>query len=210
MLAQATLLVHLKPNSSTNVMTNASEMVVGAVLQQHIAGEWQPIAYFSKKLKPAETRYSAFDRELLALYLAIKHFRHFLEGRPFQVLTDHKPLTYVVSSQPENHTPRPIRHLDYISRFTSDIQYIKGEDNTAADTLSRISTIAGSIPTKVDFEAMAKAQQNDSEIRQLQLSPLSSSLVCQSVPIPTSNATKSSGVPCRIVPQSFRRRVFDA
>ena len=91
MLAQATLLAHPKPEAPTNIMTDASDTAVGAVLQQHINGEWHPIAYFSKKLKPAESRYSAFDRELLAVYLAIKHFRHFLEARPFQVLTDHKP-----------------------------------------------------------------------------------------------------------------------
>ena len=74
MLAQATLLVHPKPEAPTNIVTDASDVAVGAVLQQLIDGEWCPIAYFLKKLKPAETRYSAFDRELLAVYLAIKHF----------------------------------------------------------------------------------------------------------------------------------------
>ena len=49
-------------------MTDASDTAVGAVLQQQINGEWKPIAFFSKRLKPAETRYSIFDRELLAIY----------------------------------------------------------------------------------------------------------------------------------------------
>ena len=62
-------------------MTDASDKAVGAVLQQYVDDAWHPIAYFSRKLKPAETRYSAFDKELLAIYLAIKHFRHFVEGR---------------------------------------------------------------------------------------------------------------------------------
>ena len=115
MLAQATLLTHPKPEAPTNIMTDASDTAVGTVLQQHINGEWHPIAYFSKKLKPAESRYSAFNRELLAVYLAIKHFRHFLEARPFQVLTDHKPLTYTLSSRPEKHSLRQVRHLDYVS-----------------------------------------------------------------------------------------------
>ena len=48
-------------------------------------------------MTPAETRYSTFDRELLAVYLSIKHFRYFLEGRLFHVLTDHKPLTYALN-----------------------------------------------------------------------------------------------------------------
>ena len=60
-----------------NIMTDASDTALGAVLQQHINSEWRPIAFFSKKLKPAKTRYSTFDRELLAMYLAIKHFQHF-------------------------------------------------------------------------------------------------------------------------------------
>ena len=92
-LATATLLVHPKPDALTNVMTNASNTAVGAVLQQFVDGLWQPISFFSKKLSPAETRYSTYDRELLAAYLALKHLRYFLEGRSFHVMTDHKPLT---------------------------------------------------------------------------------------------------------------------
>ncbi len=74
-------------------MTDASDITIGAVLQQFIDGHWHPIA---KHLKPAETRYSNFDRELLAVYLAVKHFRYFVEGRSFHVLTDHKPLVYAL------------------------------------------------------------------------------------------------------------------
>ena len=76
-LADATLLVHPKPNAPTCIMTNASDRAVGAVLQQHIGDLWQPISYFSKKLKLSETKYSTFNRELLAVYLSIKYFRHF-------------------------------------------------------------------------------------------------------------------------------------
>ena len=97
-LADATLLSHPSPTAPTNIVTDASNTAVGGVLQQFIDNEWHPLAYFSKKLKPAETRYSTFDRELLAVYLAIKRFRHALEGRQFHVLTDHKPLTFSLPS----------------------------------------------------------------------------------------------------------------
>ena len=93
-LAKATMLHHPRHNALTCIATDASDHAVGAVLQQLINGTWSPIAYFSKKLQPAETRYSTFDRELLAVHLAIRHFRHFVEGRDFHVLTDHQPLTY--------------------------------------------------------------------------------------------------------------------
>ena len=120
-LANASLLVHPKPDAPTSIITDASEVAVGAVLQQRIGQVWCPIAYFSKRLQPAETRYSAFDRELLAAYLAIKHFRHFVEGRAFHLLTDHKPLAFALTRQSERLSPRQSRHLDYISQFTSDI-----------------------------------------------------------------------------------------
>ena len=49
---------------------------------------------------PAECQYSTYDRELLAVYLAIKHFRHYVEGRVFTVYTDDKPLTYSMNISP--------------------------------------------------------------------------------------------------------------
>ena len=75
-------------------MCDALNTAVGAVLQQYIGDRWCPITYFSKQLQPAQTRYSTFDRKLLAIYLSIKHFQHFIEGRQFLIYTDHKPLTY--------------------------------------------------------------------------------------------------------------------
>ncbi len=120
-LAEATLLTHPKLNAPTCLMTDASNTAVGAVLQQYVGNSWQPIAFFSKAMKKAETRYSTFDRELLTIYLSTKHFRHFLEGRPFHILTDHKPLTYAINTRPDRHSPRQARHLDYIVQFSSDI-----------------------------------------------------------------------------------------
>ena len=62
-LASATLLFHPKQDAPTSIMTDASSFAVGAVLQQYIDHHWCPVAYFSKKLKPAEIKYSTFDRE---------------------------------------------------------------------------------------------------------------------------------------------------
>ena len=66
---------------------------MGAQLEQLHGDSWVPIAFFSHKLSETEKKYSAFDRELLAAYHAIKHFRHYLEGHPFTMYTDHRPLT---------------------------------------------------------------------------------------------------------------------
>ena len=92
-LANATLLVHPDHSAPLNITCDASDFAVCGVLQQYINNVWRPLSFFSKKLTPAETRYSAFDRELLAVYATIRHFRHNLVGRYFFVNTDHKPLT---------------------------------------------------------------------------------------------------------------------
>ena len=92
MLVNATLLVHPNPSAPLNITCDASDFAVGGVLQQCVDNIWQPLSFFSKKLSPAETPYSAFKKELLAVYAMIRHFGHNLEGRDFFVHTDHKPL----------------------------------------------------------------------------------------------------------------------
>ena len=85
-LFEAVKLAHPDPDvdASMSLTTDASLVAVSAVLSQG-GVDGAPIAFFSKKLSPAEQKYSAFDRELLGVFLAIKHFRHLLEGRPFTV-----------------------------------------------------------------------------------------------------------------------------
>ncbi|GFS16759.1 transposon Ty3-G Gag-Pol polyprotein [Elysia marginata] len=64
-LADATMLSHPKPNAPIALTTDASDQAVGAVLEQYVQGVWQPLAFFSKRLRPPEQKYSTFDRELL-------------------------------------------------------------------------------------------------------------------------------------------------
>ena len=90
-----------------------------------MACTWHPISFFSRKMTPTETRYSTFDRENLAVYLmTIKHFRHFLEGRLFHVLTVHKPLTFALHTRSDRYSPCQARQLDYISQITSNIRHV--------------------------------------------------------------------------------------
>nr|VZI38583.1 unnamed protein product [Spirometra erinaceieuropaei] len=155
-------------------MVDASTVAVGAVLQQHINDSTRPLAFFSKKLSPAETRYSTFGRELLAIYLAVKHFQHFLEGRDFTIFTDHKPLTFAIRSHSDKYNPREISHLDYISQFTTDIRHIDGPKNAVADMLSRPSFSAFHLSHGIDLGAMAAKQRRvgcpgDESVDSLQL-----------------------------------------
>ena len=123
-------------------------------------GTGVPIAFFSQKLTAAESKYSAFDRELLAAYSAVRHFRYFVEARPFTIYTDHKPLTFALASTAER-SPRQTRHLSFIAEFTSDLQHIKGKFNVVADALSRINAVTG--PT-IDFRQLATDQATSPEI----------------------------------------------
>jgi cleavage and polyadenylation specificity factor subunit 1 len=97
---------------------------MGAVLQQRVANAWQLLAFFSKKLIAAQQKYSAYDRELLAVYEAVKHFRHMLEARHFTIFTDHKPLTYAFQQKRDNCLP--FNHLDFIAQFTHQHPYHSG------------------------------------------------------------------------------------
>ena len=103
-LAAATVLSHPDSSAEVALATDASDSHVGGVLQQRqcVKGvaAWRPLAFFSAKLSSTQQRYSTFDRELLAAFLAIRHFRFALEGREFQLHTDHKPLVTAISRLP--------------------------------------------------------------------------------------------------------------
>jgi cleavage and polyadenylation specificity factor subunit 1 len=93
-LSRAILLAHTNPSTPLALVTDASTSAMGAVLQQRAKNAWQPFTFFSKKLIPVQQKYSTYDRELLVIYEAIKHFSHMLEVRHFIIFTDHKPITY--------------------------------------------------------------------------------------------------------------------
>ena len=101
------------------------------------------------------------------IYLSIKHFRHILEGRQFYIFMDHRPLTYSLSSSLNHHSPRQIRHLNYISQFTSDIRHIQGSDNQAVEALSQVQAVFQNSSPVIDFEQLAIAQCDDPQLSKL-------------------------------------------
>jgi len=109
------------------VETDASNFAIGAALLQEHGGKWLPCAFISKKLDDTETRYSAYERELLAVIHALKTWRH--------INTDHKTLKHLMDQKELNS--RQMRWLDLLQEFDVNIQYLKGKDNTVADSLSR-------------------------------------------------------------------------
>ena len=217
-------LQYLDSNAELSLMVDASDVAVGAVLQQRTNEEWLPVSFYSKKLQGAATRYSTFCRELLAIYEAIKHFRHVLEGRQFHVYTDHRPLTFAIRSNSQQHSPRQLRHLSFIAEFTMDIRYVKGTDNAVADALLRChstesetteseNTESEIIVSGIDIVQLAKAQQSDDELTQL-MNRVDNSLQWSSITLDNSNSPvmcdNSTGQNRPFVPLKFRREVFDS
>ncbi|KAJ8378300.1 hypothetical protein AAFF_G00244350 [Aldrovandia affinis] len=209
-LAEATMLSHPVPDAPIALTTDASDYAVGAVLEQLVKGTWRPLAFFSKQLRPNEKKYSAFDRELLGLYLAIRHFRFSLEGRDFPAYVDHKPLVFAMAKAAEPWSARQQRNLAYISEFTTDIRHIEGKANAVADCLSRPSVNA--VHLGIDIVRMAADQQADPEVQayrtaisglklaDIKLDGAGASLLCD----------VSTGQPRPVVPAQWRRGVFDS
>lgn len=165
-LQQAVTLSHPLPECQLALFTDASDTCVGAVLQQFVRNKWQPLGYFSKKLSDAQIKYSTYDRELLAVYMAIQHFQNFIEGRELVIFTDHKPLTYAFSKKKsENEIARRTRQLLYISEFTTDIRHVSGEQNVVADCLSRIESI--NCQGLIDYRELAEEQSKDKLLQEI-------------------------------------------
>ncbi|KMQ85929.1 pol polyprotein [Lasius niger] len=208
--ARSTLLAFPDSKAILSLQTDASDKAIGAVLQQNSNEISQPLSFFSKKLTPAQTRYSAYDRELLAIYAAIKHFRFMIEGRNFHIITDYKPLVYAFKKKADQMSSRQTRQLLFISEFSTDIRHITGTENIVADALSRIDTIV--MPTSIDMQEIAELQSTDEELQQLKLST-STSLKLKKFTLSETAATiycDTSGKDIRpYIPKLLRRRAFD-
>ncbi|GFX08514.1 retrovirus-related Pol polyprotein from transposon 297 [Trichonephila clavipes] len=203
-LANATLLSFPDPDLQLALFTDASNFAIGSVLQQFEAGNWKPISFFSKKLTDAQKNYSTYDRELLGIYLSAKKFKHLLERQNFVIYTDHKPITYAFHQKNEKTSPRQLRHLQYISQFSTNICHIKGQDNLVADAFSRIEAI-----TVIDYDTIADKQTQDAELQQLMKS--NSSVNFKSCTLPSGKALWCDISTSNIrpyIPKQFRQQIF--
>lgn len=178
-LKTALILAHPSEDAELTLACDASNTAIGAVLQQREGPSWKPLGFFSKALTSTEQGYSTYDRELIAIHRAIRHFRPSIEGRNFAILTDHKPLIHMFRQRPETATPMRIRLVNFISQFSTDIRHVSGGDNVVADALSRMEEI--SLPD--DMDTIAVEQEADSSIPELLKNP---TLTLKWMTVPTS------------------------
>ena len=95
-----------------------------------------PVAYASKKLAPAETKYSTLEKECWGIVWDITKFRLFFVGKPFILQTDHQPLANINKTKYRND--RIMRWALALQGYDYTVQDIPGKDNVAADYLSRV------------------------------------------------------------------------
>ena len=139
-ISRETLLAYPDFNKPFTIHTDASHTQLGAVISQ----DNKPIAFYSRKLKPEQTRYTTTERELLSIVETLKEFRNILLGQQIVVHTDHKNLTCK-----NFNTERVMRWRLVLEEYGPELKYIKGEDNIVADALSRLDLKEPEAPEEI-------------------------------------------------------------
>ena len=143
-VSRETLLAYPNFSEPFEIHTDASHTQLGAVISQR----GKPIAFYSRKLNPAQTRYTTTERELLAIVETLKEFRNILLGQQIRVYTDHKNLTYQTFN-----TERVMRWRLILEEYGPELIYIKGENNVVADALSRLNLQPTTLPATLETMA---------------------------------------------------------
>ena len=202
------MLQHPAKNCTLAISNNASDVAVRGSLDHLLNGKWFPLAFFSKKLSKAEQKYAVFDRKLLAMYLAVKQFWHYVEGRNFTLFSDQKPLVGAMTNTIDR-SPLQTRHLSFIAEFSADVQHISGKTkNVVADALSRSHPVFAILFPDMDYKQLGIDQCESEEIK---TSKASTSLQLKDVSSDdyTVLCDMSTGVPRPVIPQNWTRPVFE-
>ncbi len=134
------ILNHFDPERHIRIETDVSGYAIGRIVSQLTLddlGRWHPVAFFSKKMIPVETRYETHDGELLAMVEAFKTWRHYLEGCKHEVLvlTDHNNLQRFMDMKSLSF--RQVRWAQELSKYQFRIDYRQDKANGAANALSQ-------------------------------------------------------------------------
>ena len=134
----APIMAHWDPDRATVLEADCSGYSIGACLSQvDDEGLLRPVAYFSRKLSPAESNYPIHDKEMLAIVKAMGEWRGELTGlrEPFTVLSDHKNLQYFMTSR--KLSERQVRWSLLLSQFRFQLKFRAGKKAQRPDALSR-------------------------------------------------------------------------
>lgn len=143
------------------IQTDASDVAVGAVLFQEFEGKEHPIAFASRTLTASERKYSATERELIGVIFGIEHFRGYVEGTSFCVITDCAALKWLNNLR--EPTGRLARWSMRLSQFTFSIKHRPGKQNIVPDALSRaiyLLDVKNLIPDEWYLDMLRRLQSN--------------------------------------------------
>eukprot|EP00961_Rhodomonas_salina_P090950 1223993-Rhodomonas_salina.2 len=154
-LTTSPCLIIFDPSKPTEVWADASwtHATVGAVLLQNHGQGLQPVAYLSRVLQGAESRYATFEQELLALKVAFEEWRHYLLPLHFTARTDHNGLKYLKTQK--NLNERQWHWLAFFSEYQFDLLYRPGKQMVVPDALSRKPR------TENDIQELLRVQKNE-------------------------------------------------
>lgn len=148
LISENTVLSYPDPNKEYFLVTDASASACGSYLgQKNNLGEIKPIGFHSRVFSETQSRYSAIEREMLAIVIALEHFHPFISASKINIMTDHKPLLGVINATNSKRLEKmKVKILDLNLTFT----YIPGKENVLADLLSR------AVPTYQNAKAFEK------------------------------------------------------
>ena len=135
-LSDAVCLSFPSKDCTLTITSDASNTAIGACFNQFADGKTEPLAFFSRKLSDRERRFSTFERELLAIFCAVKKWKNIIDGFRTTVFTDHKPIVGAFKNSQPRLSDKKQWQLSFITEYVCDIIYISGKDNVAADTLT--------------------------------------------------------------------------
>jgi hypothetical protein len=138
LLTTSPVLALYDPIKMHRIAIDASNLGLGAVLEQKEEGGWRPVCYASRRLTATEARYAIIEREALAIVWACIKFHEFLMGKEFLVLTDHKPLITILGIKDINDiSPRLQRMRLKLMPYCYTMEHVAGRDYVLPDWLSR-------------------------------------------------------------------------
>ena len=146
-MSRQTLLIYPNFSQPFHIFADGSKVQLGAVIMQN----GKPVAFYSRKLTPAQINYTTSERELLSIVETLKEFRSILLGQNLVIHTDHLNLTF------KNSNTECISHWKLLlEEYGPQIEYVEGEKNIVADALSRLLKLEDNV---VPSHSMAEFQE---------------------------------------------------
>ena len=152
---------HFDVKLNTRVKCDASQLGLSASIEQDHRGNWKTVAFASRLLNIAELNYSTNELELLGLVWALDHFKNYLLGKQFSILTDHKALTGALKDDKYTKTAqsRLTRWADKILPFDFTVEHLPEKDMGFVDYIFRHPSNEP-VPVSLDDEKFVIASVN--------------------------------------------------